>query len=189
MTAPIVLPWLDHFAARSEPRRNAKIWYPLPEILLLVLSATLAGADDFVEVTPWGTELDWLSSHRRYRGEPVFPDLAMIGRIEPEVERNGKIEYERRHYLCSLALCAVTFARAARSHRAVENHLHWILDVVFHEDLARSRTANGPENMAITRHAAVNPLSRAKPTIGTKNRRKRAGWSVDYPEKLIRQTA
>jgi hypothetical protein len=28
----------------------------LPEILLLVLAATIAGADDFVETTLWGTE-------------------------------------------------------------------------------------------------------------------------------------
>jgi hypothetical protein len=28
----------------------------LPEILLLVLAATIAGADDFVETTLWGAE-------------------------------------------------------------------------------------------------------------------------------------
>jgi hypothetical protein len=32
------------------------VLYPLPEILLLVLAATIAGADDFVETTLWGTE-------------------------------------------------------------------------------------------------------------------------------------
>jgi predicted transposase YbfD/YdcC len=295
---------LDHFAALSDPRQHAKVLYPLPEILLLVLSATIAGADDFVETTLWGTEhlaflrrfyryqsgipshdtlcdvfaaldpelfkacflawisdlcdddpdiiaidgktsrrshdrrkgrnplhlvsawaarqrivlgqqateeksneitaiplllkhldlkdalvtmdamgtqtdiarairdgggnycmslkknwpavyadveqlfndppddvaletketvdltggrietrrhtvchkVDWMTSDRHYPGEPVFPDLAMIGRIETEVERNGKIECEVRYYLCSLALCALTFARAVRAH-------------------------------------------------------------------------
>jgi predicted transposase YbfD/YdcC len=134
-------------------------------------------------------QVDWLSSDRRYPGEPVFPDLAMIGRIETEVERNGQIECEKRYCLCALALPASTFARAVRSHWGMENHLHWILDVVFHEDLARPRTGNGPEDMAIIRHAAVNLLSRAKPTLSTKNRRKRAGWNVDHLEKPIRQTA
>ena len=47
---------LDHFAALRDPRQHAKVLYPLPEILLLVLSATIAGADDFVETTLWGTE-------------------------------------------------------------------------------------------------------------------------------------
>jgi hypothetical protein len=35
-----------------------------------------------------------MTSDRHYPGEPVFPDLATIGRIETEVERNGKVEFE-----------------------------------------------------------------------------------------------
>ena len=56
MAAPVSVPLLDRFAALSDPRQQAKVLYPLPEILLLVLAATLAGADDFVETTLWGTE-------------------------------------------------------------------------------------------------------------------------------------
>jgi predicted transposase YbfD/YdcC len=134
-------------------------------------------------------KVDWMTSERHYPGEPVFPDLAMIGRIETEVERNGKIEHETRYYLCSLALCALSFARVVRAHWGVENRLHWVLDVIFREDLARFRTGDGPQNMAIVRHTALNLLSRAKPTVSLKNRRKRAGWNVDYLETVIRQTA
>lgn len=133
--------------------------------------------------------VDWMTSDRRYPGEPVFPDLAMIGRIETAVERNGKTEYETRYYLCSLAMCALMFARAIRAHWGVENRLHWVLDVIFRDDLARFRTGDGPQNMAIVRHTALNLLSRAKPTTSLKNRRKRAGWNVDYLEALIRQAA
>jgi len=99
-------------------------------------------------------KVDWMTSDRHYPGEPVFPHLAMIGRIETEVERNGKIEYETRYYLCSIALCALTFARAVRAHWGVENRLHWVLDVIFREDLARFRTGDGPQNMAIIRHTS-----------------------------------
>lgn len=113
----------------------------------------------------------------------------MIGRIETEVERNGTVERETRYYLCSLALCALTFARAAQAHWGVENRLHWVLDVIFREDLARFRTGDGPQNMAIIRQAARNLLSRAKPTVSLKNRRKRASWNVDYLEAIIRQAA
>lgn len=134
-------------------------------------------------------KVDWMTSDRRYPGEPVFPDLAMIGRIETAVERNGKTEYETRYYLCSLAMCALMFARAVRAHWGVENRLHWVLDVIFRDDLARFRTGDGPQNMAIVRHTALNLLSRAKPTTSLKNRRKRAGWNVDYLEALIRHTA
>ena len=65
----------------------------------------------------------------------------------------------------------------------------WVLDVVFRDDLARFRTGDGPQNMAIIRHTALNLLSRARPTVTLKNRRKRAGWNVDYLETVIRQTA
>ena len=51
-------------------------------------------------------KVDWMTSDRHYPGEPVFPDLAMIGRIETEVERNGKTEYETR-YICVRSPCAL----------------------------------------------------------------------------------
>jgi predicted transposase YbfD/YdcC len=47
---------VEHFAALEDPRQAAKVLYPLPEILLLLLSATLAGADDCVEIELWGRE-------------------------------------------------------------------------------------------------------------------------------------
>lgn len=65
----------------------------------------------------------------------------------------------------------------------------WVLDVVFRDDLTRFRTGDGPQNMAIIRHTALNLLSRARPTTSLKNRRKRAGWNASYLETLIRQTA
>src|SRR4051794_39781333 len=40
---------VDHFSALEDPRQQAKVLYPLPEILLLLPCATLAGADDVVE--------------------------------------------------------------------------------------------------------------------------------------------
>ena len=76
-----------------------------------------------------------------------------------------------------------------RAHWGVEHNLHWTLDVVFREDLARLRTGHGPENMAVVRHMALNLLSQAKPTTSLKNRRKRAAWNTDYLERLIRGTA
>ena len=72
MAIPVGVSLLDHFAALSDPRQHAKVLYPLPEILLLVLSATIAGADDFVETTLWGTEhLAFL--RRFYRYESGIP--------------------------------------------------------------------------------------------------------------------
>ena len=59
---------LDRFAALKDPRQQAKVLYPLPEILLLLLGATLAGADDLVEIELWGKQqLAFLRRFRRSR--------------------------------------------------------------------------------------------------------------------------
>ena len=133
-------------------------------------------------------EVGWLFSHRRYPDEPRFPGLAMVGIVESTTERAGRVERETRYYLCSAKLDADTFARAVRSHWDVENRLHWMLDVVFHDDLARLRTGFGPANMAVVKHMALNLLTQAKPITSLKNRRKRAGWNTDYLAQIIQQT-
>ena len=45
-----------HLSALDDPRQRGKVLYPLPEIMLLVLCATLAGAEDFVEIRQWGRQ-------------------------------------------------------------------------------------------------------------------------------------
>jgi predicted transposase YbfD/YdcC len=134
-------------------------------------------------------EIDWLFSDRRYPGEVAFPGLAMIAMVEAETEREGSTAHERRYYLGSAKLDAATFARAVRAHWGIENRLHWVLDVVFRDDLARLRTGHGPQNMAIVKHFAVNLLHTATPITSLKNRRKLAGWDLDYLEALIHRTA
>ena len=88
MGSPFSVPLLDHFAALSDPRQHAKVLYPLPEILLLVLAATLAGADDFVETTLWGTEhLAFLKRFYRYdSGIPSHDTLCdVFAALDPEL--------------------------------------------------------------------------------------------------------
>jgi hypothetical protein len=64
MEQPAPPSFLAHFAALRDPRQTAKVLYPLPEILLLLLCATVVGADDFVEISLWGAE--HLSFLRRF---------------------------------------------------------------------------------------------------------------------------
>ena len=88
MAAPVSVPLLAHFAALSDPRQRAKVSYPLPEILLLVLAATIAGADDFVETTLWGTEhLAFLRRFYRYdSGIPSHDTLCdVFAALDPEL--------------------------------------------------------------------------------------------------------
>jgi predicted transposase YbfD/YdcC len=109
--------------------------------------------------------------------------------VESRTERDGEVEQERRFCLSSARLDPETFAFAARGHRGIANRLHWILDVVFGDDLARLRTGHGPANMAVVKRMALNLLRRAKRTTSLENRRKLAGWSLDYLGQLIRGAA
>ena len=43
--------------------------------------------------------------------------------------------------------------------------------------------------MAVVKHMALNLLRQAKPTLSLKNRRKRAGWNIEYLAALVQQTA
>ena len=54
MVQPAGLPFPAHFTALQDPRQAAKVLYPLPQLLLLLLCGTIAGADDFVELNLWG---------------------------------------------------------------------------------------------------------------------------------------
>jgi len=134
-------------------------------------------------------DVAWLITDRRFPDEPRFPGLKAIAMVEAEVERDGKTSRERRYYLCSLPLDARLFARAVRCHWHIENRLHWVLDVVFHEDLSRLRSGCGPQNMATVRHIALNLLRGATDKHSLKVRRKSAAWDISYLETILRRTA
>ena len=129
--------------------------------------------------------VDWIRSDRRFPDEWRFPDLAMVGMVEADVERNGKISLSRRYYLCSAPLTKEAFAAAVRAHWGVENNLHWIMDVVFHDDLMRLRTQHGPANMAVIRHAALNLFKAIPDKASLTVRRKTAAWDDDYLFKAL----
>ena len=100
--------------------------------------------------------------------------------VESRIERGDKIETERRSYISSRVLSAAAFAAAARGHWAIENKLHWVLDVTFGEDLSRLRVGHGAKNMAVVRHFALNLVRQVADKRSIKRRRKRASWDPQY---------
>ena len=124
--------------------------------------------------------IDWLFSDRRHPGELKFPGLKMIGMVESETTRNGKVEHERRYYLCSKVMPVEVFAQVVRAHWGIENRLHWSLDVTFGEDQCRLRSGHGPQNMAIFPHIVMNLMRTTRTRSSLKVRRKKAGWNSGY---------
>lgn len=124
--------------------------------------------------------LDWLLEAENW------PGIQSIVKITATVLKEGKETREDRYYISSLKGEASQINRAVRKHWAVENNLHWVLDVTFNEDLCRVKDKNGAENLSIVRRIALNKLKADKSTKHSlKIKRKKAGWDNNYALKIF----
>ena len=107
-----------------------------------------------------------------------FPGIAAVGHVETCRRNAGRDEPPvKRWFLLSRPLTAKRLIEVARAHWTIENQLHWVLDVAFEEDAARSRKDHAPQNLALIRKLALNIL-RTHPDKGSiKGKIKRAGWN------------
>jgi predicted transposase YbfD/YdcC len=101
-------------------------------------------------------------------------------------ETGTKTTTETAYYLLSSPLSAERFGQVVRAHWGVENKLHWILDVVMNEDQTRNLD-NGPHNLAILPHIALNIVTKKKSKISKRRKFNRAGWSNRFLAQLISQ--
>jgi predicted transposase YbfD/YdcC len=113
--------------------------------------------------------------------------LKRVGLVESQRRLPGKPPtLEQRYYLVSLDGDVERFAQSVRSHWGIENQLHWVLDVAFHEDACRIRKDHAPENLALVRHIALNLLRQDNSTkAGLKAKRLKAGWDNDYLARVL----
>jgi predicted transposase YbfD/YdcC len=130
-------------------------------------------------------EVDWLSGERRFPGELRLPDVACLVRVASRTELKDRGRFETRYYISSAPLTAERAGQAVRAHWGIENRLHWVLDVVFHDDLSRLRKGHGATNMAVVRHFALNLVRAAADKNSIKLRRKMAGWDPAYLATLL----
>ncbi len=87
-----------------------------------------------------------------------WPKLNSVIEIHATRDDGHKITTEKRYYISSLVLDAKKAASTVRQHWAVENKLHWVLDVTFREDESRIRRGNGAEVMSTLRRLTLNLL-------------------------------
>lgn len=128
-------------------------------------------------------EIAWLQQRHDW------PGLAAIGKVEARRETARGIETETRYYIMSATLSPERFQHVVRTHWAIENCLHWVLDVTMNEDRQRNRKENGPENLALMRRLALN-IARREPTKNSmRGKLKRAAWNDDFLLNMVRAAA
>jgi len=119
-----------------------------------------------------------------------WASLNTIIRIESTREfknSNKPIEKATRYYMSSLKANSEVFQKAIRSHWAIENKLHWTLDVAFSEDASRKRTKNAAQNFSILTKIALNLLKKdTKAKVGIKSRRLKAAMNNQYMLKILK---
>ena len=120
------------------------------------------------------TDIGWLQEVHDW------PGLAAIGKVTRIRETAAKTTTETAYYLLSTALSAERFNEVVRQHWGVENRLHWRLDVVMNEDQDRTRMDNGPQNLAVLRHMALNVMQKDDSKEALRGKFQRAGWDNAY---------
>ena len=118
-----------------------------------------------------------------------FPGIAAVARVSSRRRLHGRPAEKPfiRYYLLSRYIPAQKLLGIVRSHWAIENQLHWVLDVVFDEDASRSRKDNAPENLALVRRFAIN-LIRSHPAQNSMRQKiKRAAWDDSFLLGLLAQ--
>jgi predicted transposase YbfD/YdcC len=124
-------------------------------------------------------DVEWLQKRHDW------PGLKAVVVVESSREINGKTEQETRFYITSLVMIAALLGPVVRSHWAIENSLHWVMDMMFRDDECRVRTDHAPANFTTIKHMAHNLLRTATSKDSLRLRRKIAAWDDDFLAGLI----
>ena len=124
-------------------------------------------------------DVAWLQERHKW------PGLKGVVMVESAREMRDKVERETRFYITSLTLPASQMGSIVRNHWAVENSLHWVMDMVFRDDECRVRTDHAPANFTTIKHIALNLIRRAKSKDSLRLRRKVAAWDDEFLASLI----
>jgi predicted transposase YbfD/YdcC len=122
-------------------------------------------------------------------GQEDWTNLGSVIRVTSErtIKKTGVTSTEYRYYISSLTNDAVKINNWIRKHWAIENNLHWNLDVIFGEDGALKRKGNSAENFNIIAKVALGLLENDQTNKKSKPLKKlNALLDDNYREKIMR---
>ena len=127
-------------------------------------------------------DVAWLQKRHDW---PGLRSIVMIESTREMPAPDHKIECETRFYITSLVLPADQLGPIVRGHWAIENSLHWVMDMIFRDDECRVRTAHAPANFTTIKHMAHNLIRMAPGKDSMRLRRKVAVWDDDYLATIV----
>jgi len=115
-----------------------------------------------------------------------WPNLRSVARIESQRETHGQVQTDTRYVISSLPADAQRILYVARTHWAIENGLHWCLDVTFNEDASQIRLRNAALNFSFLRRLAINLFrTDSSRALSLPKKRKAAAWNPDYLAQVL----
>jgi predicted transposase YbfD/YdcC len=130
-------------------------------------------------------DIAWLQDRHDWPGLKSVIIVDSIREIPGPSPGTDKIERETRFYITSLILLAGLLGPIIRSHWAIENSLHWVMDMVFRDDECRVRTDHAPANFCTIKHIAHNLIRKAPGKGSLRLKRKAAGWDDEFLASLV----
>jgi len=161
---------------------DVKVWFESNPELPAVTDVDGGHGRIETRVVRASSDLHWLRERH-----PNWKGVNSIVAVTATREHQDKTETETRYFISSLDGSDLQkLGRAVRSHWAVENNLHWVLDVAFDEDSNRTRSGHSAANLAVIRHIALNLIKNEKSSkVGIKTKRAKAGWDNNYLLKIL----
>ena len=125
------------------------------------------------------TAPSYLHGRREWKG------LKTIGAAVRVYEENGVEKSDTRYYVSSLRRNGKQFANAVRNHWAIENTLHWSLDMTYREDESRVRNRTFADNLSWLRRMTLSLIKQHPAKQSNIMKRRMAGWSVDFLMQIL----
>jgi predicted transposase YbfD/YdcC len=114
-----------------------------------------------------------------------WPGLKGVVIVGSTRETDDKVKQETRFFVTSLVLAVILLGPVVRPRWAVENILHWVMDMIFRDDECRIRTDHAPADSTTIKYMVHNLIRKAPGKDALRPKRKVAAWDDHFLANLL----
>lgn len=115
-----------------------------------------------------------------------WTDIKTLVEVSSQIDHGDRQTHTTRWFISDEDHpSAAYFNMLVRGHWAIENQLHWHLDVTFLEDASRARKGFAPQNLSLLRKIALQGVKAHNDKRSIRKRLFRAALSQDYLRELL----